>query len=228
MKTALHTYSAILASSAMLCTFGTCNALAEEGSPIWDSAVNSLLATSMYGIANPHNKGLSVRLQQSTDLYKGLAADNISINSQAITFSYEGSSGLLGFSAGYLYTGESSDNQPGKVFLGIDPTENLTFNPARSWFMAFDLSQSYQYDDIISFSLGSKSMLNSNPLDTEEGKTFSMLFNMPISYRRYITITPEFQWLRTLKDQNAPLGSFFEEGNIKDTFYGGVSVSFSY
>lgn len=206
---------------------------AKTDGPIgWDGAVNSLLAAGMYGLDQPEERGLSLKFQHSQNLYKGLAADKAQLNGQSITFSYEGSSGLLGFSAGYIYTSQSNGDDPGKVFLGIDPMDDSYFEPTRSWFMAFDLSQSYQLDDDITLGVGSKTMLMKNPFDSEEGQTFSMLFNMPISYKNYITITPELQWSRPLpsaKLSDAPIsnGSHGEDAP-QNTFYGGVSISFSY
>jgi len=223
-----RTYSILIAAFTLTAMIAASPSSAEEGAPIWDSTVNSLLATGMYGIENTNGLGLNTSLQQSTDLYSFLTPSDLTINSQAITLSYVGSSGLLGFSAGYLYTGSATDSQPEKVFLGIDPYDSQAFNPKRSWYMAFDLSKSYQYDDDLAFRFSSKSMIHEHPLDTEEGKIFSMLFNMPITYKNYITITPEFQWLRTSSKQNASLQDLLEEEEAEDTFYGGLSISFSY
>ncbi|RUM39051.1 MAG: hypothetical protein DSY57_01725, partial [Desulfobulbus sp.] len=62
--------------------------------PLWDSAVNRLLAAGLYGVDT--GKTPVVRIESTKDLYKGLAADKARLNGQSITFSYEGSSGLLG------------------------------------------------------------------------------------------------------------------------------------
>ncbi|WP_028585385.1 hypothetical protein [Desulfogranum mediterraneum] len=195
----------------------------------WDNAVNSLLAAGMYGIDNLEGRGLAVQLQHSQNLYQGMAADKIAVNSQAITFSYEGSSGLLGFSAGYIYTSQPAADEVGAVFLGIDPIRSESFNPTNSWYLAFGLSHAYAVDRNLSFSLGTTTLLTRNPFDTEEGKTFSMLFNMPISYKNYITITPELQWSRPLSSDLSSLsGDLQDTERAQDRFYGGVSISFSY
>lgn len=161
-----------------------------------------------------------------------MAADKAQINGQAITFSYDGSSGLLEFSAGYILTTQHTLQEPGTIFLGLDSDSDPTFNPGHSWYMAFDLSRSYQIDDTLSFTLGNKAMLIKNPFDTKEGQIFSLLFNMPISYKNYLTITPELQWLHPVSPGNyttpgvtsdAPRNKLSE-----DVFYGGISISFSY
>lgn len=201
---------------------------AQPGVP-WDSAVNNLLATGMYGFDNQSLPGLTLQLQHADNLYRGLAPGQAKLNGQAITFSYEGSSGLLGFSAGYILTNQKNSSQPGAVFMGLTPEQDKRFDPANSWYMALDLSKTYQVDEAISFNLGNKTMLLKNPFDTEEGKLFSVLFNMPISYKNYLTITPELQWSRPLSAEGSSSAYSSSDGKSpQDVFYGGVSISFSY
>ncbi len=74
-------------------------------------------------------------------------------------------------------------------------------------------------------------MLLKNPFDTEEGQLFSLLFNMPISYRNYLTITPMLQWTRPVAGGGAGGGAPAAAGQGTTTpnvFYGGISISFSY
>lgn len=197
----------------------------------WDSAVNSLLSTGMYGFDAQGLSGLTVQFQHAQQVGRPLEADQVRQRGQAITFSYEGSAGLLGFSAGYILTSQRGGQEPGTVFLGLDPTEGRTFDPTRSWYMAFDLSRSYQVDEAIHFQMGSRAILLQNPFDTEAGRIFSMLFNMPISYKNYLTITPELQWSRPLSGDSPAAAT--TPGNTgdkrgEDVFYGGISISFSY
>lgn len=198
----------------------------------WDNAVNSLLATGLYGFDNQKVPGLKVAWQHSTDLSRGLSPDHIPLSSQAITFSYEGSSGLLEFAAGYILTSQNNNRQPGTVFLGVDAEPTQDFDPGRSWYLVFDLSRSYQVDDQLRFSLGSTAMLRQNPFDTEPGRLFSVLFNMPIRYKNYLTITPELQWSRPVSGldavNRAAAAGEHDGKSSDDVFYGGVSVSFSY
>ncbi len=198
----------------------------------WDNAVNSLLSTGLYGFNSQSTPGLQVQLQHADTLFPSLTPDKNRINGQAITFSYEGSTGLLEFSAGYILTNQQNNREPGTVFMGLDTEPDQNFNPGRSWYLAFDLSRSYQIDDQLSFNLGSRTMLLNNPFDTEEGHIFSMLFNMPISYKKYLTITPELQWSRPVSrfdsTDNAASSSSTGEKTPAEVFYGGVSVTFSY
>ena len=198
----------------------------------WDNTVSTLLATGLYGLDVHGSTGLTVQLQRAQQLGHPLGADQVRQSGQAITFSYEGSVGLLGFSAGYILTSQQGSQEPKTVFLGLDPTEAKTFDPTRSWYMAFDLSKSYQVDEAINFQVGGRSVLLQNPFDTETGHIFSMLFNMPISYKNYLTITPELQWSRPLSGGDSPAASTApgraSDKRGEDVFYGGISISFSY
>lgn len=198
----------------------------------WDNAVNSLLATGLYGFDSQNAPGLKVEWQHSDHLSPTLSPNHIPFSTQAITFSYEGSSGLLEFAAGYILTSQANTREPGTVFLGVDAEPSQDFDPGRSWYLAFDLSRSYQVDDQLHFSLGSTAMLRQNPFDTAPGRLFSVLFNMPIRYKNYLTITPELQWSRPLSgfdavNRAAATGDVGEKSS-EDVFYGGISVSFSY
>ncbi len=214
---------------------GTSHAGENLSSPVgtaWDNAVNNLLATGMYGFDGQGLPGLKVQLQHSENLYRALGADKARRDGQAITFSYDGSSGLLEFSAGYILSTQQTTQESGTIFLGLDSESDPTFNPGHSWYMAFDLSQSYQIDDTLSFTLGNKAMLLQNPFNTEEGQIFSLLFNMPISYKNYLTITPELQWFHPVSQSNS-INSDATSGaprkkSSEDVFYGGISISFSY
>lgn len=201
------------------------------GDLAWDNAVNNPLTTGIYGFDAHGLPGLTVHLQHSAHRPPDLNAVKTNPASQAITFSYEGSAGLLGFSAGYILTTEPNDDRPGAVFLGLDPQGKGAFDPARSWYMAFDLSRSYQVDEDLTLQLGNSTMLLKNPFDTQEGQLFSMLFNMPISYRKHLTVTPMLQWTRPVA--GAPMEGGAAAAPAQGTttpnaFYGGVSISFSY
>ncbi len=206
------------------------SARAESELPLWDSAVNRLLAAGLYGV-DELSPSLAVRLENSKDIYKGLGADKARLHGQAITFSYEGSSGLLGFSAGYIYTSGAAEGNFGAVYLGLDDPLGLNvYDRSDSWYLALDISTSYQPHDDIVLGLSGKTMLMDDPYSLSNGQVFSLLLNMPVSYKKYITITPELQWSRTLPGQGSLFGdsSQLTDEASKDILYGGVSISFSY
>jgi hypothetical protein len=209
--------------------------MAASDLPLWDSAVNRLLAAGLYGVdvVNKEPAAMSMRFKQTKDLYKGLAADRARLNGQSITFSYEGSSGVLGFSAGYINTAGMDEGVPGAIFLGLDdPMGFKASDPAQSWYLALDLSTAFQPHDNFVLGLAGKTLLIEDPSDLQQGRMLSFLLNMPVSYKKYITITPELQWSRPLSgiDGLSPVGvSKQEQGaGSEDIFYGGVSISFSY
>ena len=199
--------------------------------PLWDSAVNRLLAAGLYGVDS--GKTPVVRIESSKDLYKGLAVDKARLNGRSITFSYEGSSGLLGFSAGYIYTSGAVEGNLGAVYLGLDdPMGFNVYDNSRSWYLTLDLSTSYKPHDDIVLGVSGKTMLMDDPYSLSNGRIFSFLLNMPVSYKKYITITPELQWSRTLpgQERQAPAFRASSEQDTagKDVLYGGLSISFSY
>ncbi len=199
----------------------------DERSPAWDRTVNSLLVTSMYGIPKTAADGFSLHLSGTGDFSQETIAPKAYLKDQSITFSYDGSAGLLGFSTGYILTSEPSQDTPGTVFLGINELPFNDFSPKCSWYMAFGLSSSYQVDELLNFGFDSTLILKNDPFSTNEGRAFSMLFNIPVNYNNYLTITPQFQWTRNFPE--LPQGLYpNEDGYTRDSFYGGVSLSFSY
>jgi len=208
--------------------------MAASDLPLWDSAINRLLAAGLYGVdVNKTSAAMSMRFKQTKDLYKGVAADKTNVNGQSITFSYQGSSGVLGFSAGYINTAGMDEGRPGSIFLGLDdPMGFKLYDSRQSWYLALDLSTSFQPHHNFTLGLTGRTLLIKDPSDLQQGRMFSFLLNMPVSYKKYITITPELQWSRPLSvlDTLSPAGSGSPEQGAasQDIFYGGVSISFSY
>lgn len=199
----------------------------------WDATVNALLATGMYGVSSTLPEGVTIHLQKADAFLPGLPYTHSPLNAQAITFSYEGSSGLLAFSAGYILSHDPAENQPPSVYLDIEPkSEALSLDPERSLYLALDLSRSYQIDDDFALSFGNRALLIKNPFDTQDSHLFSLLFSIPITYKNYLTITPELQWTRPLFPNSAGpssnASSYSDDTTKDDVFYGGVSIRFSY
>ncbi len=234
----LKKYLTFLTLSLLVSTGGIDSARAADRhsadlSSQWDSAVSSLLlAAGMYGANTQEGQGTNLTLSQSQNLLNGLPADQARLDGNNITLSYSGSSGRLGFSAGYIYTSLQENQEPGTIFLGLDSLNQNPFADNSPWYLAFDLSKSFQVNDNISVGIGSKAMLMKTPFDDQDGRMLSMLLNLPMSYKNYFTITPELQWSRALPDsanQNSPAGySPRDRADDKDVFYGGMSISFSY
>jgi hypothetical protein len=199
----------------------------------WDSAVSSLLlAAGMYGLNTENNQGVNFSVEQATNMFKGISFEHNQFTGQNITLSYKSSSGKLGFSAGYIYTSLQDNQEPDALFLDLDSVNNNPFNSDNPWFLALDMSTSFQVNDAFTVGFGSKAMLMKNPFDDQDGRVLSMLLNLPMSYKNYFTITPELQWSRTLPDAiNRAAGSNYSGSGSaadKDVFYGGMSISFSY
>lgn len=199
--------------------------------PLWDNTVNRLLAAGLYGVELSGGHGLSMRLDQTQDVYQRLAADKSILHGQRITFSYEGSSGLLGFSAGIINTVGSDEGYIGSVFLGIDdPMGFRAYDLNKAWYWSLDLSTSYRPHENLVLGLSGKTLLMKDPAGSAQ--VLSFLLNMPVSYKKYITIIPEVQWSRSLPVQELNSSDFYPPQNQgvapEDVFYGGVSISISY
>ena len=199
----------------------------------WDSAVSSLLlAAGMYGLDAKADQGANLSLSQSENLFKGLSFEQRQLDAQNITLSYSGSAGRLGFSAGYIYTSLQDNQEPGTMLLDLDALNQNPFQSSNPWYLALNMSKSFQVSDTIAVGFGSKAMLMKSPFDEQDGRVISMLFNLPMSYKKYFTITPELQWSRSLPDENNRTGSNNYSKRTtaeeEDIFYGGMSISFSY
>jgi hypothetical protein len=204
-----------------------------------ESAVSSLLlAAGMYGgLNNESSPGVTLSLGQSKDMMRGLFTDQGQFDGQDITLSYEGSAGRLGFSAGYIYTTEDPDENRGSVFLGWENYSKNTLNniEERPWYVTFDLSRSFQLNNNLAIGVGSKAtLLTNNPDDNNiADKAVSMSLNLPVSYKGFLTVTPEFQWHRSLLSNDEQgsandMNNFFDPEDEQNAFYGGMSISFSY
>jgi hypothetical protein len=199
-----------------------------------DSAVRSLLlAAGMYGPDLQDGPTTDLSFSRSKNLLKGLQTDQGRLDSNNITLSYSGSSGRLGFSAGYIYTSLQENQEPESILLGLDSINQNLLAGNNPWYLALDLSKSFQVSDNISMGVGSRAMLMKTPFDDHDGRVLSMLMNLPMSYKNYFTITPELQWSRTMPDaantnHSTAYSTRRNRADDKDVFYGGMSISFSY
>ena len=198
----------------------------------WDSAVSSLLlAAGMYGLDVQDGQGISFSPALSKNLLKGFSLEQGQLDGHNITLSYSGSSGRLGFSAGYIYTSMQDNQEPGAILLGLDSINQNPFAGNNPWYLAVDLSKSFHLTDNIALAVGSKTILM-QATDDQDGRMLSLLLNLPMSYKNYFTITPELQWSHSLPDATDQADSTSysprNRADDKDVFYGGMSITFSY
>jgi hypothetical protein len=206
------------------------------------AAVSSLLlAAGMYGGLNSAPAGgVDLSLNESAKNFKGILAEQGQIDGQDITLSYNGSEGRLGFSAGYLYTAPENSPESGAVLLGgLDGQHNknlLHENGEKPWYVTFNLAKDFKLNDSLALGIDSRTMLVAAPAlqneEKNEGQAVCMSFNLPVSYGKYLTVTPELQWSRALEtgSQPAVTAGTVDAVSSKDpnTFYGGMSITFSY
>ena len=198
----------------------------------WDSAVSSLLlAVGMYGLDTHSSKGDNLPLSRPLNMLKGISSELIPLDNHNITLSYSGSSGKLGFSAGYIYTSLQNDLKPETILLDLDSLNHPLVANEDPWYLSLNLSHSFQISDSIALGIGSQAMLMKTPFENQEGRVLSMLMNLPLSYKNYFTITPELQWSRSLPDATIVQQEYLpdhQNAEDDDVFYGGMSISFSY
>ena len=196
-----------------------------------------LLAAGMYGdLENENATGVSLSFGQSKDMMKGLLTDQGQFDGQDITLSYKGSAGRLGFSAGYIYTSDEKEAHKSSVLFGLDNYGQNVLNSIqeRPWYVTFDLSRSFQLDNNIAVGVGSKAVLLTHNLDDENtaNQSVAMSLNLPVSYKGFLTVTPEIKWSRSLlangEQGTADIDNFFDPEDGQNAFYGGMSISFSY
>ncbi|MCI5208066.1 MAG: hypothetical protein D3910_04580 [Candidatus Electrothrix sp. ATG2] len=204
-----------------------------------ETAVSSLLlAAGMYGDLNDDSPpGMSLSLGESKNILKGLFSDQGQFDGQSITLSYGGSESQLGFSAGYIYTTGDRELSRGSGLLGLDNYTKNTLNniQERPWYLTLDLSRSFQLSNNLAVGVGSKAVLLTNNLDEENStdQAVSMSLNLPVSYKGFLTVTPEFQWSRALltdgeQGTRNDIESLFDPEDGQNAFYGGMSITLSY
>ncbi len=212
------------AESSAPCSGGSCGD---------NTAISSLLlAAGMYGVTG--GAGLDLSLNESAKKFRGVFAEQGQFDGQDITLSYTGSSGRLGFSAGYLYT---APEESGAVLVGLDAPQNSRSlfheESEKPWYLTFNLSKEFQISESFALGLDSRTMLLAPSLlqkEENDAQALCLSFNLPVSYGGLFTVTPELQWSRSLEaggntaDDNTAAAA---EKN-PNTFYGGMSVSFSY
>ncbi|MGX9725838.1 MAG: hypothetical protein ACTFAK_00540 [Candidatus Electronema sp. VV] len=198
-----------------------------------NAAISSLLlAAGMYGLnGGAAAQGLDLSLNESAKKFKGVFAEQGQFDGQDITLSYTGSSGRLGFSAGYLYT---APEESGAILLGLDaPHSRSLFHDEseKPWYLTFNLSKEFQISESFALGLDSRTMLLAPSAllqkEESEAQALCLSFNLPVSYGGLFTVTPELQWSRSLEAGGHADTVAAAEKN-PNTFYGGMSVSFSY
>lgn len=203
------------------------------------AAVSSLLlAAGMYGGLNINGAPagtVDLSLNESAKNFKGIFAEQGERNGQDITLSYNGSEGRLGFSAGYLYTAPENSPESGAVLLGMNQHSRhdlLHENGDKPWYVTFNLAKDFQISDNLALGVDSRTMLvTAAPFQNEEkqdGQAVCMSFNLPVSYSKFLTVTPELQWLHALESGGTGASNADAANKDPNTFYGGMSISFSY
>lgn len=147
-----------------------------------------------------------------------------------ISFSYSGSSGLLGFSSGYI----SSRNDMLDGEIKSDDGDGSGYSEEmKNLYVGLDMNHSVALTDDINVGLRAGLIYIGDIYREREDDAVSVLFVMPVEINKSLTIEPRIHWTHTLTEQDSGTrnkGTDEDSGLQEDngSFYGGVSVSLSY
>lgn len=154
------------------------------------------------------------------------------IGSNYISLAYENSSGPLKFSTGYIYTAAIDENLALDDLAELGYREYKAYGHSPDWYLAVDLSHSILLTNDIILGFGAQISYLVDAFKEQDDKRLSLLFDLPVTIKNSVTISPEFQYTRSLaKDSKDLLSAKSADSNDKTdagNFYGGVSITFAY
>ena len=170
-------------------------------------------------------------------------------NETDMTISYDGSYGMVGYSAGYIYYALDAEDDTQEIYasLSLDvitaPTLTVYRDMAKfpGWYTSLDFSHSFDLMENLALGLGAKvSYLyvddESTLADpTDPNSSYSAFHDGVVSLTLSYTVTenlvisPEAYYSFALSsDARDVIEEKSADGNDSDFFYGGVSASFSF
>ncbi len=154
------------------------------------------------------------------------------IGKNFISFAYENTNGPLKFSTGYIYTAAIDENLGLEDLAELGYKEYTSYGHSPDWYLAIDLSHSILLSEDIKLGFDAQISYLVDAFSEQEDKKVSMFFNVPVTLNNSLTISPRFQYTRSLMDDSKKdSSSSGDNGNdltSKGDFYGGVSISFAY
>ncbi len=157
---------------------------------------------------------------------------NISSGTNYISFSYEGSSGLLGFSSGYIYSAENEtgflvDKSSEHAFVGSGNPDAVT-----NVYMGLDVGHSISLSDDVELGVRAGVIYLEDIYNERDDGTISLLFVMPLEISNSLTIAPKVHWSHSFSEDLSDTEVVQQQVENGDqdsgSFYGGVSISFAY
>lgn len=151
-----------------------------------------------------------------------------------ISFSYEGSSGALGFSSGYIYAVDNWD------MFGLEGTapfderrDGYQVDGGKNIYVGLDVTHSIHLADDVVLDMKAGFIYLNDIYSERENRAVSLLFVMPLTLNDSLTIAPKFHWERYLADYTVALDKEDVRGNDDPeenagSFYGGLSISLAY
>ncbi len=186
------------------------------------------------------HKGFAFNLWGNLDTdQKGMNSEAFNWNETDITLSYDGSAGIFGYSAGYIYYDLDGIQDTQEFYLGasldtlLSPSFTLYREMANApgWYANLAVSHSFAMGDKMSLDLG----LSIGYLDDDDGSdlhdgVFSVC--LPIALSENLTVSPELNVSMALSSEaedRLDAANLAAYNDKESTFvYGGVSASLAF
>ncbi|MDH3348349.1 MAG: hypothetical protein OEM02_09685 [Desulfobulbaceae bacterium] len=149
-----------------------------------------------------------------------------------ISFSYTGSSGVLGFSSGYIGS-RGDDEQVQNPKVSKQESEHVYHEDIKNLYVGVDMNHSVALTDDINVGIRAGLIYFEDIYSEYDEDAVSVLFVMPVEINNKLTIEPRIHWTRNLTEQNSIDGNKtkIDEPSLQEnngSFYGGVSISLAY
>ncbi|MCK5195132.1 MAG: hypothetical protein KAQ71_15075, partial [Desulfobulbaceae bacterium] len=166
-------------------------------------------------------------------------------NETDITLSYDGSTGMVGYSLGYIYYALDGTEDSQEVYAGVSldtilsPTLTIYNEIAnyRGYYVTLDVSHSIPLSETLRLDLGAKVSYydaDKSTLTDSDGDAYDALHDGVLSasitfpINEYLSITPELYYSFPLSDDAEDEFEASNPSGDEDIIFGGVSMSFSF
>ncbi len=224
-------YSVIYLIALLTCIIGSGSALAS------DTTGQLSLIPSVSVFLNQDRNPLYLSGSYAEQSYSSLTGQALDVartrtldTNNYVSLSYEASSGLLGFSSGYIYAAENYSDFLGQKENQSDFSTNFSFEEESNVFMGVNFDHTFRLADDVALGLRAGVLYLTDIDDKEDKGTVSFLFVMPLAIKENVVITPSVHWSNSLEATPGNKNGFVseKEGEATGSFYGALSITFAY
>ena len=204
----------------------------------WAYSKDSLVIQPSMTISH---KGFGFNLWGNLDTDQtGMDSESFNWNETNMTISYDGSTGMVGYSVGYIYYDIDGGEDTAEIYLGasldttLSPSLTLYVDIANvpGWYANLSVGHSIAIGETMSLDLGASIGFLDDDDDYSELHDGVLSAAMPITISENFTVTPEFYVSMALSSEaedNIDAANLDAINDEESTFvYGGVSASFAF